>query len=328
VPLALGHDRPGRDARWMERDRKAKARWRDRLARLLRRDRIDACLLFAWADGVEAARRAGVPALVEWADGPGLVGRIRDKSALSRIICESQAARAIIRAQRGLFGCKPGRLVVIRNGIDLERFDPERYDRSRCRAALGLKPEDFALGCVARLSPEKNLAQLVRGLAMAREYREPGRKGRLKLFLAGPDRGSRREIVAAARALGVRGDVHLLGARDDVPQVLRALDSFALVSLYEGAPHALCEAMAMGLPVIASAVGGIPEMIDGNGLLVGVNHPFDLARAVLELEAEPRLRRRLGERSRRLAGRYDIRRMIGEFEGVLLEAWREDPLGH
>src|SRR5262249_21607973 len=151
------HDKPGRQGGWTRRDEEARRRYRRRLARALRRDRIDVCLVFAWRDGVGAAREAGVRALVERVDGPGLVGKVRDKSAFQRLLGESRAARDILLAQRRLLGCDARRVAVIPNGVDARRFAPARYDRDRCRRRVGLERDVFAIGTVARLTPQKNL---------------------------------------------------------------------------------------------------------------------------------------------------------------------------
>jgi glycosyltransferase involved in cell wall biosynthesis len=106
-----------------------------------------------------------------------------------------------------------------------------------------------------------------------------------------------------------------------VPELLRAFDVFALCSHYEGVSFALLEAMAMGLPVVATAVGSIHEVIDGNAHLV--QEPFDTARALGELFHDPSQRERLGCRGRERARHHDVRDMIERYEAVIEEALAE-----
>ena len=322
VPLVLGHDRPHEDARWTDRDRAAVTRFRRTLAYRLRDDAIDVCLVFAWPGAVAAAREAGVTAIVERVDGPSLARRLADKSSCRRVICESDAVRALLLSQRALLRVVPERVRVVRNGIDLRRFDPRRYDRRRCRRALGLRDGDFAVGTVARLAPEKNLGHLLDALRQLtdRSFRRPER---LKAFVAGPDGGEGPALDAAARRLGLGHVVRFLGAREDVPRILAALDVFVLPSLYEGTSRALLEAMAMALPVVVSNLPALAEVIDGNGYLVGALDPHQTSLALDDLCRDPALRRKLGARSRQLARAHDVDEMVRRYEAVIAEAFDE-----
>ena len=325
IPIMLGHDKPVSDGSWNAADETARAEYRERLAATLRADRIDACLLYAWPDAIAAARKANVRAIIERVDGLSLATRLPDKSACARVICEANAIRDVILAQRRLLKCDPRQIVVIRNGIDLARFDPSRYDRDQCRAALGFEPHDFVIGAISRLAPEKNLEHLIRAIAiLICNYAESGVRP-VRAMIAGPDGGSRMRLEAEAARLGIADRVKFLPATSEVPELLRALDIFALTSFYEGAPFALLEAMAMGLPIVATQVGAIPEIIDGNGFLVSVLHPEDAANAFYQLHSNLPLRRELAARSRELALRYDVNRMVREYEAVLHSALGENP---
>jgi glycosyltransferase involved in cell wall biosynthesis len=319
IPVVIGHDRPGADPRWTATDRAARLTFRRRLAGALRADTIDACLVFAWSDGIAAAREAGVRAIVERVDGPGLTSRVRDKSSCDWIICESHAVRRLLLAQRALLGCDPRRITVIQNGVDTRRFDPSRYDRDRCRQALGLDPGEFTIGVVSRLAPQKNLGLLLDALALlVRRY--PLARPRVRTLIVGPDAGSGAELRARARALGIDDRVRFLGPRADIPEILRALDAYVIVSLFEGTSRALLEAMAMGLPIVATELPAVAELVDGNGYLVGLLDPHQAQLALRDLLHHPALRRRLGSRSRRLALRHDVRPMIQRYEEVLTRA--------
>jgi len=320
VPLVVGHDKPGSERDWSERDEAARRSYRNRLARHLRADAIDVVLVYSWADGIASAQEAGISAIIERVDGPSLDRRIRDKSSCTRIICESRLARDVLVAQRELLGCAPARTTVIANGVDRQRFNPRRYDRAQCRQALGLANDAFAIGSVARLAPEKNLTHLLRATAdlVQRLGADAGR--RVRLLIAGPDGGARADLETEIRALGIGEYATFLGPRRDVPEILRALDVFALTSIFEGAPFAMIEAVVMGLPIVATQVGAVHEVLDGNGYLVSVLHPEDTAAALAELCRDAALCQRLSRRSRSLARRYDIERMVRRYEVVLVDA--------
>jgi glycosyltransferase involved in cell wall biosynthesis len=325
IPIMIGHDKPVSDRSWNVADEAARNEYRGRLAASLRADRIDACLLYAWPDAIVAARHANVRAIIERVDGISLATRLTDKSECARVICEANAIRDVILAQRRLLKCDPQKIVVIRNGIDLARFDPRRYDRDQCRAALGFAPHDFVIGAISRLAPEKNLEHLLRAFAfLICNYAESG-VGTVRAMIAGPDGGSRPRLEAEAARLGIADRVKFLPATSEVPELLRALDIFAITSFYEGVPFALLEAMAMGLPIVATQVGAIPEVIDGNGFLVSVLHPEDAANAFYQLHSNIPQRRDLAARSRDLAQRYDVSGMVREYEAVLHSALGEIP---
>ena len=324
IPVMIGYDKMPADRSWNPADDLARDSYRARLAQRLREDRIDACLVYAWPDGVVAAQAAGVHAIVERVDGISLVRRIADKSACARIICEANAVRDVILAQRAMLKCSADRVIVIRNGIDLHRFDAARYDRTKCREALGIKPGDFVLGTVCRMAPEKNLELLVRAIAeLIRRYRNSNHEG-IWAIIAGPDGGSREHLTKLATDLGLIERIKLLQPTLVVEELLTALDVFALTSFYEGTPFALLEAMAMGLPIVATPVGGVPEVIDGNGWLVPVMHPEVAAQALRRLSDDLSLRHELGARSRILAQSYDVDRMVREYEKQLELAVREN----
>ena len=319
IPIFLGHDKPGLDRTWTARDAAARRAYRPRLTAALREEAIDACLVYAWPEGISAAREAGVRAVVERIDGPPLLGRIPDKSPCDRIICESKAIRDLLRVQRGLLHCPMSRVRVIPNAVDTVRFDPARYDRGECRARLGLDDRAVAIGAVGRLAPEKQLEHLLQAVALLVEA-QPAAAGQVAVILVGPDGGARPALEARTQALGLSGQVRFLGSRRDVPEVLRALDVYALTSLYEGVPLALLEAMAMGLPVVATQIPSITEVVDGNAYLVGSLQPWDTAAALRALVGDPGQRARLGRRSRHLACRWGLDAMVRRYETVLVEA--------
>ncbi len=319
VPVLIGSTKRPSDETWTARDNLRLERYHRALVARLRKDRIDVCIVYAWRDGIRAAQEAGIRAVVERVDGFGLISRVRDKSACQRIICQSRVIRRLLLSQRQLLRCRREQLVVVRNGIDLGRFDPSHYDRSRCRKALGLHPDDFVVGAVSRLAPQKNLGHLLQAMQML--IASAGRRAaRIRVIIAGPDGGSKKALVAQAAQLGIAKQVRFIGSRRDVPQVLRALDVFAMPSFHEGTPFSLLEAMAMGLPIVASQVGSIPEIIDGNGYLVCVLQPEETFYALRELMADHTLRGRMSRRSQHLSLQYSVNDMVRGYQSALLAA--------
>ncbi len=152
---------------------------------------------------------------------------------------------------------------VIPYGVDVEKFAIP-LSREEARTRLGLPADRFLVGTVGRLEEQKGQSFLVE--AAARLHRE-GMHMSLLLIGSGREEGRLRDLVARE---GIAKDVLFLGTRRDLPELFRAMDVFALSSLWEGLPLALLSAMASGIPVVATPVGGIPEVIkDGeNGFLV------------------------------------------------------------
>ncbi len=318
VPVLTAHRRAATDS-WTTADAAARIRFRRHLPELFRRDRIDLCLVYAWSDAIAAAREAGVRAIVEHVDGPKLAGWIRDKSSCTLLICESRAIAALIEAQATLYRCEEVPIVTIRNGIDLSRFDPATIDRGRSRRALGIADDEFVVGTTARLVAVKNLGHL---LEASRLLTSRFGHDRVRFVIAGPDGGERLALARRAGELGVERRVLFTGERHDVPQLLGAFDAFALPSIQEGVSFAVIEAMAMGLPIIASQTDSIAETIGGAGYLVGPLDPYRTALAVHELIEHPALRASLGKAARRLSRRHDVADMVAEYEKALRAAFR------
>jgi glycosyltransferase involved in cell wall biosynthesis len=197
-------------------------------------------------------------------------------------VCVAESERAAgLRART----CGPGNTVVIRNGVDLN--GPRR--RHELASAT---PTVLAVG---RFRYPKDFPTLVRAVAQLAP-------GTLRVLIAG-DGPERPALEAEIASLGVADAVELLGERDDVPDLLAGADVLALPSLSEGMPMSVLEAMAAGLPVVASHVGGVGELVvDGaTGMLVPPADPAALAGALNELAADPGLRARMGEAGRRRA---------------------------
>jgi glycosyltransferase involved in cell wall biosynthesis len=195
---------------------------------------------------------------------------------------------------------------VVRSGIDLRPFRRVGLGRLAARARLGLPARDFVVGCVCRLEEIKGVEDLLRGFALAARPR-PG----LRLLLAG-DGPLRDRLSALARSSGLEERVHIQAAWLDPRDVLPALDLFVLASRNEGMGRALVEAMAAGLPVIACAVGGVPDVLEEgrDGLLIPPGDPEAIALAIGRLADDARLCSRIARHARRRAIAFGVGRMI------------------
>jgi glycosyltransferase involved in cell wall biosynthesis len=191
-------------------------------------------------------------------------------------------------------GVTAERCVLLENAIDTDEFR-RRTDRAEGKRRLGLPKERFIVGAVGRLSPEKGFDLLISAVEwLVRAGRDVG------LVIVGEgDEKQRLENLIAERRLGDR--CQLLGYRADVSDIYQALDVFALSSHREGLPNVLLEAMAFEVPVVATCIAGIPDLVrDGeNGLLVKAGDADELAAALSRLHSDADLRSRVGTSARR-----------------------------
>ena len=214
----------------------------------------------------------------------------------------------LIAAELGEVGVEQERLWRLPNGVDITRFRPAPPDeRARLRRELGLPAEPLAVSA-GRLSPEKGVDVLLETWAHLK-----ARVPRARLLILG-DGEVRGALERRARELGIAASAHFGGAVSDVAPYLRAADAFVLPSRTEGLPVALLEAMACGLPCVATAVGGTPEVLDtaGAGWLVPGEAPWALAEALGEALAEGGAAR--GARARALVEeRYALDRVAARY---------------
>lgn len=206
----------------------------------------------------------------------------------------------------------------IYNGVDHERFSPDIVK------PLAILPRHWrvvdgtlVVGTVGRLTPVKNQQSLLRGVARLREL-APGLFGQVRVLLIG-DGSLRRTLAELVDELDLEDIVWLTGDRKDIPSMLLAMDLFVLPSLGEGISNTVLEAMASGLPVIATDVGGNGELVeDGfNGRLVPVGDLEALAAALKELLENEQERKRRGANARqRVSQRFDWNRTVEQYLGV------------
>ncbi len=251
---------------------------------------------------------------------------------------EQVLRRPWVSRVHGLLGRVPRRTVVLSNhvgrfvevhgrvprarqvrvyyGLDpapFERAAADAEGRAATRAELGLAPDDVVFTCVARFAPQKAHDVLLRAFDSAR--REGGPRIRLLLVGDDPFGDGRRRAEALARELELGDACLFAGVRRDVPALLAASDAFVMSSLWEGLGLVFLEAMAAGLPVLASRVSAVPEVVvEGEtGLLVPPGDPDELAVGLRRLAQDGELRRRLGAAGRqRMRAVFGLDRMVDE----------------
>jgi sugar transferase (PEP-CTERM/EpsH1 system associated) len=292
-----------------------------RLARLLRQRRID--LLHtnnysAWLYGVAA--RTLVHARHVHSEHSRETGLRR--RAIEAVL--SWFTHAIVAVSKdvldhleGLRLARRTRFHFVGNGVNTVRFAPCEGRRDRERRTLGWHDELVVFGIVARLAPIKNHAMLLKALADLEADVQPA--ARLLVVGDGP---LRQALVDLAASLGVTDLVHFAGARHDTESVLNAMDVYVLPSTSEGMNLTLIEAMASGLPCIATRVGGNPEVVEehANGLLVESGNHLELSQAMGRLIRDRGLRETFGRAGRvRATTHFDerdtMRRYLGLYEG-------------
>lgn len=237
------------------------------------------------------------------------------------IVVNAEAVRSALVARRPAAAAKT---VVIPNGVDVAPA-PDASQRDGVRRELGLASTDFGVLMLANLIPYKGHQDALQALA-ALAQRLPD----AVLVLAGA--GSHEDALRAlAVRLGLGPDrVRFLGRRDDVPRLLQACDVLLLASHHEGLPNALMEAMAAGRPVVATRVGGVPELVSHGvtGLLVEPARPEGIERALLELATDPALRDRLAAAGRAAVAKFAWSETVAAHQRLyasLVEAGAQPP---
>lgn len=293
--------------------------WRP-LLRVLRDERIDVLHAHLFGSNVWASvlgRLTRVPAVIAhehmWAYSGGGMRPLIDRELIGRfcdafVAVSQEGRRRMIEIER----VPAGKVAYVPNGIP--RLPAG--DGPALRRELGIDPGAPCIGSVGHLRVEKAFEVLLEATAEVRR-----RIPEVAVVIAGE--GPERAMLEGLRArLGLERAVFLPGARDDVANVLAALDVAVCCSDFEGGPLSVMEYMGAGLPVVATRVGGLPELVrEGRtGLLVEPRDPGSLAVAVAGLLADPQRRAALGEAGRELqAATYDIDVWVRRLEGLYLE---------
>jgi glycosyltransferase involved in cell wall biosynthesis len=265
-----------------------------------------------------AARRCGIARTVSSYRGtleepkPWMLSL--DRATLGRADALCTLSESLAAEVRERLRAPPERIAVIPNGIDAAAAEKAVADCApHARQRLGLSPADLVLASVGRLHAEKGLPFLLEAF---RTFLHEHPRAVLLLAGDGPEGESLRK---QAEALRIAGSVRFLGTLLSPWELLAAADIFVLASVYEGMPNALLEAMAASLPVVATAVGAVPEMVeDGSeGLVVSPGDPAALTAALERLAWSADLRKEMGARGRRKAGQaYSVDKATGKLENL------------
>jgi glycosyltransferase involved in cell wall biosynthesis len=301
------------------------------LLRTLRRERIDVLHTHAFGQnawGSVIGRLAGVPVVIAHEHNWAFTGRALrpaiDRELIARcasamIVVSGEARRRMIEVER----VPAERLVLLPNGI--RPLPPG--DGRRVRAELGIGDDDPVIGTVCVIRREKAIDTLLRAAALVL-----GDFPRLRVLIVGhgPERA---RVEAVAARLGLTERVLITGARDDVPDTLAAMDVAVLSSDYEGSPRSILEFMDAGKPIVATRVGGIPDVIDDgiHGVLVPPREDAALASAVVGLLRNPGRGMKMGARARERCRRelsldHTVQRLAQLYE-ELHSRWDTDRAG-
>jgi glycosyltransferase involved in cell wall biosynthesis len=259
----------------------------------------------------EPVTREGNPGLTGWKHG---LVRLADEATLRIARAEVVAvSRYVADSARRHLHARPERTTVIHNGIDTTVFRPGTpEERSHARAGMGATPDETVVLCVARMTPQKGHAVLLDAIA-GLPASPP-----VRAVFAG-DGDLRPGLEARAREAGVADRVHFLGVRSDVPDLMRGADIVALPSLHEGFGLVLAEAMASGLPVVASDTGPVPEIVEHGrtGILFPPGDSRALSAALGRLRESESERAAMGQGGRaRAVAEFSFDTMIGRLEAL------------
>lgn len=302
-----------------------------KLTGLLRRLRPDIVHSRNWAamDAIPAARLARVPIVVHGEHGRDAAdpeGQNRRRKRIRQVFSPlvDRFVTVSYNLRRWLLETvrlPEAKIVTIHNGVDTQRFTDQ--DREAGRRALGVCDGQLVVGTVGRLDPVKDQAGLLNAFA---QVRAEVPDTLLILVGEGPCRG---ELEALATTLGLHPSIRLLGERSDVPLLLKGLDLFVLPSIAEGISNTILEAMATGLPVVATRVGGNPELVEDGitGALIPPRDPETLAKTLIGYLQDPHLRAVQGRAARKRAvDQFDLGRMAEAYQELYISLAREKRL--
>ena len=282
-----------------------------------------------------AAKMASVPIIVHTPHGHVFYGHFGPLASRFFLVIERFTASntdrmvALTEGERNdyiVFSvCNPDRIVTIHSGVEIERYMAAKVNTEDKKKSLGLNPRGLVVGTVGWLLPVKGPMYLLK--AMARIW-----QSHPEITLVFVGKGDLEDdLRTEAFRMGVSEKVAFLGWRDDIPEIMQILDIFVLPSLNEGMGRVLVEAMAAGKPVVASKVGGVPDLVSQgeNGLLVQAADANGLAGGIESLLANPKKRKEMGTKGKKMAIKYGSDSMVQKIDQLYLELLRKkkSPLG-
>ncbi|HSV51000.1 MAG TPA: TIGR03088 family PEP-CTERM/XrtA system glycosyltransferase [Burkholderiaceae bacterium] len=219
----------------------------------------------------------------------------------------------------------PGeRLTQVYNGVDFGRFSPAPGARAPLAGCPFGSADHWLVGTVGRMQTVKDQLTLARAFVLALQM-APGLKARLRLVMVG-EGPLRAQSLAVLEQAGVAELAWLPGERTDVPDIMRALHCFVLPSLAEGISNTILEAMATGLPVVATDVGGNADLVEHGrtGEIVPADRPAAIAESIVRLATAPELARSMGQAGReRAEARFSMQAMVATYQGVYDQQMRK-----
>lgn len=282
-------------------------------------------------ESVLAARLAGVPVAIHSEHGYEVnsIARtpLRQRWMRRLVVATADAVFTVSRELRDFHAKEAGvpekRVRVLYNGVDTQRFSPNPIVREQTRAALGLSPRDFVIGAVGRMVPIKDYDTLIKAAAALH-----GKNLTFKLLLLGDGPELPRVRELAQNLIGAGGFISL-GRCKNVPEVLTAMDVFVQTSLNEGMSNTILEAMATGLPVVVTRVGGNAEIVE-EGKTGWMFRPGDaehLSEIILGISTDVETRQVSGQAARqRVQDKFSDERMLENYRELYVELLRKRKL--
>ncbi|TET68381.1 MAG: glycosyltransferase [Candidatus Zixiibacteriota bacterium] len=292
------------------------------LARFLKKEKVDLLVTFfknANYFGTIAGELSGRTRIISsrrnlgyWQTGRDLLLLKIMNRWTDLVIANSGAVRDTVVKEEGV---DAGKIEVIYNGIDLDEFTNRLIPREEAKRKLGISPEMLLVGTLSNLRPVKAVDIFIKSaFVVSKRFPEA------KFFILG-EGPQRRDLETLVERLGIKDRVVFAGGAEEVFPYLSAFDIGVLSSSSEGFSNSILEYMLAGLPVVASGVGGNPEIIDEgeNGYLVPPGEPQPLAEKIMALLEDERLRLNFGENARlKVAENFSLKRMVDEFERCFL----------
>ncbi|APF17852.1 glycosyl transferase group 1 [Caldithrix abyssi DSM 13497] len=303
-----------------------------KLKKIFKEEGLDIVHTHSWGtlvEGITAARLARVPIVIHGEHGSyhkdfkrKWVQKIMFSWSDQVLSVSALLADDLSRT----LGVKREKILPILNGVDTEKFKPQPEKREFYRKKLNVNADSIIIGTIGRPMKVKNHQLMIKALARLKKKNRS-----VKFIIIGdtPRYSLREELEKLARELRVLEDVLFLGYRDDIPGYLNAFDIFVLPSLSEGCSNVIQEAMATGLPIVASRVGGNPELIEHEreGLLFTSNSLEELVTAIQYLIENPQRAKQLGQNALKKARRqFALPVMIKSYEELYLK-WYETKVG-
>lgn len=210
------------------------------------------------------------------------------------------------------------KFISIPYGIDTKGYQQSGRTKEEVRKMFGLYPEDYVIGWVGRLVPVKDCGTFIRAASLLQERirASESSSGRGLRFLIVGDGPERKKLEDMAERIGLK--IIFTGTRKDIYDIISAMDILVLSSLNEGLGHVLLEAMASQKPVVATRVGGVPEIVeDGvSGILVNPSKPEEMASAIEKILTNPEMMENMGKEGKKRVGRFDIQIAIDRLESL------------